>query len=232
MVNSGRNRFELDDGADQEFFTEDADSVFKSSAIAAGKRRRRFRFFLTASLLILLTAAFSGILYFYFRNDLKNAWNAVFSKDSEADQLQNKTGGQFLDEKIRNLDLESLKERYFFPDVTVSPPLASAISAYKTNDRSRAVREFEKFLESSANDKEKAIALVYMGIMAMETENYQLAKHHLERSLKYDEASVAALVNLAMAEQKMGNLADAKIHIAKAENSIPKIRTFPSSPGI
>ena len=219
MVNSGKNRFELEDGEDREFLSDDSDSIFQSSS-GEGRKRRGSRFLVTSGIIALLIIAFGSLLYFVFSSDLKQAWNALFSKDQN--QLTNESSSTFLDEKLKNMDLESLKERYYFPEKTVSAPLASAISAYKQNDRSRAGREFEKFLESSADDKEKAIALVYMGIMALETERYQLAEHHLKRALKFDEESVPALVNIAIAEQKMGNLEDAKMYIAKAEELDPK----------
>ncbi|MDH5657394.1 MAG: tetratricopeptide repeat protein [Spirochaetia bacterium] len=218
MADPGRNRFQLEDGENQDDSFVDSESVFQANAESHFKRRRNFQSILTASAVIILMLIFGGVLYYFFQDNLKYAWN-FFTSDS-AESTGSDSSGPFLDEKSLEF-VPDMKERFFFPEQKVSPALASAISAYRQNDRSRALREFEKFLESSAEDKEKSVALVYMGIMALETERFPLAKHHFERALKYDEKSIPALVNLAIAEQKMGNLEDAKGRIAEAEKLDP-----------
>ncbi len=166
------------------------------------RRQSRARLFLWSALGVLLIGLIGGGIYYVMRD----------KKPGE---------GSALDGKLAKVDLDGVKDRYFIPEGTFSDPLQRAIGYYRSNDRNRAKIEFENFLTSSGPDKEKSIALVYLGVMALETDRYAEAKHQLMRALKYDKESVAALVNLAIAERRTGNLAEARDYAKQARALAP-----------
>lgn len=116
---------------------------------------------------------------------------------------------------------DTLKDRIFFPRGKFRDKLQSAISQYEDNRREDAKRSFEKFLDSPADDREKSIALIYSGIMAMETERWAIAENNLRRALKYNPDSVAALINLAIVKKRLGNTDEARKLAQKAKDLAP-----------
>ncbi len=150
--------------------------------------RRRWIQIIAGSAIVLLLAGFGLFTYFY---------TTGYFTEKKSEQA-----GETL---IKGLDDEtSTRERIYRPAGKYSDPLVSAIQLYKTNERDAARRAFEKLVESPADDREKSASLVYLGIMAMETERWGLARHQLERALKYNDKSVAAHVNMAIVLQKLG----------------------------
>ncbi len=166
------------------------------------RQRMRFRLFIWAGLVLLLLLLGGGGWVWYTRGG--------------------GPGGTALDRKLEGVDLDGLRDRYYLPEENVSPDLQRAIGYYKTNYLHRAKTEFENFIEKDAPDREKAIALTYLGVMALETERFAQAKHELLRALKYNDVFVPALVNLAIAERKMGNFEDARKYAEKARELAPK----------
>ena len=206
MEETPGNRLKLDEDFEDNAFIYQ-NEPFLADSVTSERKKNRARILGIAAILLFFISLLGGGLYYYFYH-----YKPAGDKETSGKKI-------LLDEKT--LDPDVLKGRLYFPDSTVSPRLASAVAAYKENDRSRAKRELEKFIESSADDKEKAIALVYLGILALETDRYELAKFNLLRALKYDEKSVPALVNLAIAEQKMGEFKDAEKHIRQAASLSP-----------
>lgn len=62
-----------------------------------------------------------------------------------------------------------------------------------------AAGEFNEVLESAASDKDKAIALTYLGMINVDTGDYQTAASYFKRALSYDSGSVEIYKRLALA---------------------------------
>ncbi len=173
------------------------------------RKRKRLRYILAGGLLLLVLAAIV-LLTLYFLGLLPWKWGG------------STTGASSFQWNADHEESARLRDRFYIPEGKYSPDLTAAIQLYKTNMREEAKRAFEKFVESGAEDGEKAVALSFLGIMAMETERWPLAKHQLFRALKYDPESVSALVNLAITEKRLGNLADAMSYAKKARELAPR----------
>lgn len=168
------------------------------------KARRRFRLYLVGAIaLFVLVPVLVGTFYYFYKN-----------RTEVADTL--------LDSRIQSVDLDAVKDRIYIPEETVSQPLEKAIQLYKANERDQAKRAFDNFINSSASDHEKAIALTYQGIMAMESERFPLAEHKLLRAIHLDEKFVPALVNLAIVSQKLGKTGEARQFAEKAREIAPR----------
>lgn len=123
-------------------------------------------------------------------------------------------------ESEMRFDPDKLRERYYLPS-DLTPELEKAVSKYRSGYRDEAKRQFEEIVQGDHSDGVKSVALVYLGVMSMETERYGQAKHQLLRALKYNQ-SVAALVNLSMVERRMGNLQAAKDYADQARELAPR----------
>jgi len=178
-----------------------AGRVYLDEADPRDRRRFYFKLFGFGGMALLLVLAAAGVYFFYYKDRVP--------------------GQGFLADKLEKIDLEGIVDRYYFPAGSYSPPLQKAIAFYKENDRARARRAFEEFVESAASDTEKSIALVYLGIMAMEVERFAEAQHQLLRARRFDEKNLAALVNLAITERKLGNPQEAREIAMRARNLAP-----------
>jgi tetratricopeptide (TPR) repeat protein len=85
-----------------------------------------------------------------------------------------------------------------------------------------AMAEFTEVVESDASDKDKAIALTYMGIIEDTRGNYQKALEHYSRAVKYDPSNAGTFRNIAITYRNMNNLDEALSYIAKAIDLDPK----------
>ncbi|MBI3395689.1 MAG: tetratricopeptide repeat protein [Spirochaetia bacterium] len=203
MTEDKRIRLTFDEPeTDWRELTQESRSVYIDEPGPGHRRARRFKFFAWGGALLLLLVLGGGTLYYFYGPGKKG-------------------DGSALDGRLAKVDLDTLKDRYFIPEGTFSEPLQRAIGYYRSNDRSRAKIEFENFIASSAQDKEKSIALVFLGVMAMETDRMAEAKHQLLRALRFDKDSVPAYVNLAIVERRSGNLAEAKDYAKKARELAP-----------
>ncbi len=170
-------------------------------------RSRAFLYAVISGILLLLLTAGAGTLWYFY------------SRSPSVPSLFE--GGTDPDAALRTADEARIRSSYYTPAGAYSKELLRIIELYKSQDRERAKREFENFVNSPAEDKEKAVALVYLGIMAMETERYPLAKHNLLRALRYDSESVAAYANLAIAERMLGNIKEAREYALRARELSP-----------
>jgi len=199
-----RNRFQFEEaGEADDLREEEQETVYIDEPDPRYRRRSRMRIltFGGIALLLLLIGGFV-VYYFYFREK---------SPQNMSD----------LDRRLAAVDLDGLKDRYFLPEGAYSAPLIRAIGYYKSNDRQRAKIELDNFVNSSAPDTEKSVALTYLGVMSMETENFAVAKNYLIRALRYDDKSAAVYVNLAILERKQSNYAEARQYAQKAKELAP-----------
>lgn len=168
------------------------------------KARKRFRLYLIGAVgLLVLVPIVVGTIYYFYKN-----------RQQPAETL--------LDQKLESVDLDGIRERIYIPEEQVSPALEKAIQLYKANERDAAKRAFDNFLNSSTNDHERAIALTYQGIMAMDSERFPLAEHKLLRAINADEKFVPAYVNLAIVSQKLGKTGEARQFAQKARELAPR----------
>ncbi|HOK91650.1 MAG TPA: tetratricopeptide repeat protein [Spirochaetota bacterium] len=68
-----------------------------------------------------------------------------------------------------------------------NPALKKAIASYKSGYFANAITEFTDIVESSASNKDKAIALTYLGLIADKRGDYESALKYFERASSYDE---------------------------------------------
>ena len=216
---SKKNRFRLEQGDDFSGDFGDAssrggpgrlrdahgDAVYIDDPDPRHTRRMRFRWFMAGGVLLLALLAGGG-LWIYLQ---------YYATDGDG---ANSTGREF--QRVG----ETLEDAYYIPSEDVSEPLARAIALYRNFERDAAKRAFEQFITSDAEDREKSIAAVFLGVMALESERYTEAKRQLIRALKYNPESVAALVNMALVERRLGNHADAEQYAKQARELAPRDR--------
>lgn len=201
--NRPRSRWAVSDAGPADAYS-DSDPVYLDEPDVRRRGRHRLRWIIAGGVALLLLAI-GGVLIYY-----------KFFREPSPDELAAS------DAAFQRLDGGAVQDRYYLPEGPFSPPLARAIELYRSLERDAARRAFEGVVNSAADDKEKSIALIYLGVMALETERYELAKHNLFRALRYDGESIPALVNLAIVERKLGNMADAKEYADRARELAPQ----------
>lgn len=210
---SKKNRFRLEqgDGPDEapraaggRLRDAQGDAVYIDDPDPRYTRRMRFRWFVLGGLLLLALLTGGG-LWYYFN---------VYAPAGEG------TGDPREFQRVG----ERLEDSYYLPAEDLSPELARAVALYRNFERDAAKRAFEKFITADAADREKSIAAIYLGVMALESERYSEAKRQFIRGLKYDPESVGALVNLAIVERRLGNHADAQQYARQARELAPRDR--------
>lgn len=73
------------------------------------------------------------------------------------------------------------------------------IESYSKKYYRDAAGEFNEVLESDASDKDKAIALIYLGMISLDTGDYVLAEQYLRRALSFDNKNPEIYKRLATA---------------------------------
>ena len=127
----------------------------------------------------------------------------------------------FTDPIFNNGTSEQIQDRYYMPKTGLSPALKQAISHYQAKRRRQALAELEAIIAGTASTQQKAIALIYLGIIAMLRDRHELARHHFLRALAYDPASIGALVNLAILERLVNDYAGAHQYALRAQKLDP-----------
>lgn len=208
-----KNRFRLEPGeaglnsspsagtAGRRLHDASGDAVFIDDPDPRHASRMRFRYFLMGGLALLAIVA--GLALYYFlgtgaEGDAANGQPREFQRVGE-----------------------QLKDEYYIPTDNVSAELARAIGLYRAAERDGAKRAFQKFISDDNADAEKAIAAVFLGVMAVEVDRLSEAKQQFVRALRYNRESVAALVNLALVERRLGNHADAQQYARQARGLAP-----------
>ncbi|MEQ8350449.1 MAG: tetratricopeptide repeat protein [Leptospiraceae bacterium] len=197
-----RNRLTFDDSApdrgSEETFQDSPVTVYLDESSPGRKRKRLALFGGLGLLLIALLVGGFALYHFYFQ------------------------GGNSKTEDIAGpMDLDSVRDRFYLPTVSNDSELEKLINRYREGFRDEARRGFEEYLQTDASDQGKAVALTYLGVLALESDKHGLARHHLLRALKYDQSFVPALVNLAIAERMMGNLEGARDYAEQARKIAP-----------
>lgn len=119
------------------------------------------------------------------------------------------------------LSVDGLRDRYYIPEKNLSDELKKGRQQYLQLSRKEARRTFQRILDESADDKERAVAHIFLGVMALEEDRPGQAKHHFLSAHKLDETSAGALINLAIVERKLGNRDEAKRYAERAKELDP-----------
>ncbi len=82
-------------------------------------------------------------------------------------------------------------------DQTNNPQLKKAIESYKSGYLANAITEFTDVVESNAIDRDKAIALTYLGIIADRKGDYESALKYFSRAEGYDRNNPEIYLNMA-----------------------------------
>ena len=204
-----KNRLRLEDtGSERE-------EKYDSFTLAERRSQLRFRIFLILLSLLFLTLIGGGLYYYYF---YKNKGGPLGFEDSDG------KGDSLLERLLPNREKPLKPEyRYYTPEKSLfSPKLKQAIYHYRAKELRQASTFFEEIINGAAPNKEKAIALIYLGLIAMERERYELARHQFLRALGYDSQSPGALVNLAILENILNNYSAAREYALRARKLAPE----------
>ena len=173
------------------------------------------QYFILVALLLFCVALFvsGGVYYFYLRNHQP----AFLSTGNEQTlPFLSRTSS---DGRLRQIQPE---DRYYMPKTGLSPALKQAITHYQEKRLRQAKAALETIVNSMAPDKQKAVALTYLGIIAMNRDNFPLARHYLLNALRHDSESVGALVNLSILERLVNNYAVARDYALQAKKLAPE----------
>ncbi len=192
LMKAIKNRFSLDEPE-------------KAHSPKSPARRKHLRFRLSVILGALLLVLISSSIVFFYLN---------FSKQKQQSSLQGKDSSLWQQK-------EELQEPYYLPQKSLSPRLREAISHYHAGELQQAQSILESIQQGPYPNKEKAIALIYLGIMAMVRGHYELARHHLLGALHYNKEAVEALVNLAILEQRLNHYDKAREYALQARRLAP-----------
>ncbi len=119
------------------------------------------------------------------------------------------------------ISLDGARDRYYIPESDLTDALKKGRQQYLQLARDDARRTFQKILDESTSDKERSIAHIFLGVMALEEDRPGQAKHHFLSAYKLDESSVGALINLAIVERKLGNREEAQRYAEQAKELAP-----------
>lgn len=112
--------------------------------------------------------------------------------------------------------------RYYIPDTNLNTLLRKAISHYRASENRQAIVDFESIINGSYPNSQKATALIYMGVIALERNRYELARNQFLRALRYDPKAIGAVVNLAVLEHKLKNQTAAREYAFRARKMSPE----------
>ena len=107
------------------------------------------------------------------------------------------------------------------PFQTDNPQLKKAIASYNSGYLPNAITEFTDVVESTANPKDKAIALIYLGIIADRKGEYDNAISYFQRAENYDENNPEIYLNLARTYRKKRDFNNAVKYAEKSSEMIP-----------
>lgn len=200
-----QNRFQLEEDVPsgtkyERYESTEAAAVYFDEPDPQTRSRKRFRLFLYVGFALLLLAGLGLGVYLTY-----------FAPGAGANVAGGKSGLNF-----QKGDADGPRDRFYFPTGDFGNDFRQALAYYTANERAQAKRAFENLLVTDAPGPTKAAALTYLAIMAMESDRFVSARHQLERALKHDPASVAVLVNLAIAERRLDHVQQAQDYAQKA----------------
>ncbi len=132
--------------------------------------------------------------------------------DKPGSFLSKKSGDKI---KAENSDILS-EAGIIAPAQTENPDLLKAIDLYKGGYKTQAITGFTTVLESASSDRDKAIALLYLGMIADSTGDYNSALSYFQRALNYDKKNPDIFLNIAKTYRNMQDYTKA---ISNAESS-------------
>lgn len=179
--------------------TYEADPVYLDEAESAGRSGRSFRMLVGGGVLLLLLLLVGGGVYYFYQK-------------SRADVTTLPEG---------KIALDGVRDRYYIPESDLTDALKKGRQQYLQGYRDESRRTFQKILDDSTSEKERSIAHIFLGVMALEEDRPGQAKHNFLSALKLDENSIGALVNLAIVERKLGEPAMAKEYAERARKLAP-----------
>lgn len=95
---------------------------------------------------------------------------------------------------------------------TENPELRKAIDDYKGGFRARAITGFTSVVESTASDRDKSTALLYLGMIADSEGNYKDALSYFQRALNYDRKNPDTHLGIARTYRNMKDYTNALRH--------------------
>lgn len=107
------------------------------------------------------------------------------------------------------------------PFQTDNPQLVKAIASYNSGYIPNAITEFTDVVESTAGPKDKAIALIYLGIIADRKGEYDNAINYFKRAENYDENNPEIYLNMARTYRKKRDFNNAVKYAEKSSELIP-----------
>jgi len=107
------------------------------------------------------------------------------------------------------------------PFQTENLQLKKAIASYNSGYLPNAITEFTDVVESTAVPKDKAIALIYLGLIADRKGEYDNAINYFQRAENYDENNPEIYLNLARTYRKKRDFNNAVKYAEKTSDMIP-----------
>ncbi len=107
------------------------------------------------------------------------------------------------------------------PFQTENPQLKKAITSYNSGYIPNAITEFTDVVESTALPKDKAIALIYLGIIADRKGEYDNALSYFQRAQNYDEYNPEIYLNMARTYRKKRDFNNAIKYAEKTSEMLP-----------
>jgi tetratricopeptide (TPR) repeat protein len=104
---------------------------------------------------------------------------------------------------------------------TTNQTLKKAIESYKSGFLANAITEFTEVVESNAADRDKAIALLYLGIIADTKADFAGAIRYFERALGYDKNNPEIYLSMARTYSKMNDFENAAKYALMASELSP-----------
>jgi tetratricopeptide (TPR) repeat protein len=123
-------------------------------------------------------------------------------------------------------DFEEASSRKMAPQADQLAPdieLKQAVEMYNRGYLKPAQAAFQQIVESGKPAEVKAMALVYLGIMADDEGKFNLAADFLERAIKFDEKNFFAHYNLAIALRHKGLYKEALAALERAQKLRPDL---------
>jgi len=134
----------------------------------------------------------------------------------------NRTGKHSAPDASRNPGSEVMQgKEVITPFQTDNPQLKKAIASYNSGYLPNAITEFTDVVESTAVPKDKAIALIYLGIIADRKGEYDNAINYFKRAENYDENNPEIYLNMARTYRKKRDFNNAVKYAEKSSQLVP-----------
>jgi len=107
-------------------------------------------------------------------------------------------------------------------DQTDNPQLKKAIESYKSGYLANAITEFTDVVESNVSDRDKAIALTYLGLIADRKGDYVSALKYFSRAESYDRNNPEIFMNMARTYRNLKQYDNAMKSAEKSAELLPQ----------